>query len=101
MPLNSFVSHLPVYGLLLPPVLLISWETFAGGTAGRNSIYCSAAPNTIIGSFREEREAFMPDRFDYEILAKFRELTPENQEVILAYLAEVLSEPAASSSDRR
>ena len=43
----------------------------------------------------------MSDRLDYEILAKFRELTPENQEVILAYLAEVLSEPAASSSDRR
>ena len=56
---------------------------------------------TIIGSFREEREAIMPDRLDYEILAKFRELTPEHQEVILAYLAAVLSEPAASSSDRR
>lgn len=43
----------------------------------------------------------MFDRLDREILAKFRELTPENQEAILAYLAEVLFGPAASSSDRR
>lgn len=43
----------------------------------------------------------MFDRLDREILAKFRELTPENQEVILAYLVEVLFGPAASSSDRR
>lgn len=27
MPLNSFVSHLPVCGLLLLPVLLISFQT--------------------------------------------------------------------------
>lgn len=43
----------------------------------------------------------MADRLDREILAKFRELTPENQEAILAYLAAVLSEPATSASDRR
>lgn len=43
----------------------------------------------------------MSDRLDHEILAKFRELTHEHQEIILAYLATVLSEPAASSSDRR
>lgn len=43
----------------------------------------------------------MFDRLDREILAKFRELTPENQEAILAYLVEVLFGPAASPSDRR
>ena len=43
----------------------------------------------------------MFDRLDREILAKFRELTPENQETILAYLVEVLFGPAASPSDRR
>nr|DAI85279.1 MAG TPA: hypothetical protein [Caudoviricetes sp.] len=51
-------------------------------------------------SERKERQT-MPDRLDQEILAKFRELTPENQEAILAYLVEVLFGPAASSSDRR
>lgn len=43
----------------------------------------------------------MFDRLDREILEKFRRLNPENQEAILVYLATALSEPEASSSDRR
>ena len=51
-------------------------------------------------SERKERQT-MPNRLDQEILEKFRRLNPENQEAILVYLATALSEPEASSSDRR
>lgn len=54
-------------------------------------------PKFYIGAPRKERKMKSKDDM---ILDKFRQLTEEHQTITLAYLAAVLSAPAASPSDR-
>ena len=76
---------------------LLRFPIIPYGIGSEWGLYLRVGPNFTLELLRKER---MMKSKDEMILDRFRQLTEENQIVTLAYLAAVLSAPAASPSDR-